>query len=98
MTGPRKRAQTKPADPQAVVETPEPLPEQPDADEVEAAEATAAEVEVVETPSEPDPPAEPETTKSDLQKVETPCSECFASGWADGIFAVGCEHGTWSRN
>lgn len=44
------------------------------------------------------PAADKKPTKSDLQKVEQPCSECFPDGWGDGFFARGCEHGTWARD
>lgn len=49
----------------------------------------------------PDPdtatPSDPKPEKSDLQPVETPCAQCFPTGWPAQSFSVGCEHGTWTR-
>ncbi|MGW5123307.1 hypothetical protein ACWEQ7_04430 [Streptomyces sp. NPDC004069] len=36
--------------------------------------------------------------RSDLQTVERPCPECIPNGWPEGVFAVGCTHGTWTRD
>lgn len=100
MAAPRKRTQTKPADPE-VVEAPEVQPEEAEPDEVEAVEDetdTAPPVEQEEAAApELAPPTSPEPAKSDLQAVEAPCSLCFPNGWPDLVFAVGCEHGTWYR-
>lgn len=27
-----------------------------------------------------------------------PCTECLPGGWPDGASAVGCTHGTWTRD
>ncbi|MFE9448271.1 hypothetical protein [Streptomyces sp. NPDC006739] len=39
-----------------------------------------------------------ELERSELQAVDEPCTECFPRGWPDHSFAVGCEHGTWTRD
>ncbi|MFB6955449.1 hypothetical protein ACFCYB_00075 [Streptomyces sp. NPDC056309] len=36
-------------------------------------------------------------SRSDLQPVERPCTECMPGGWPEGAFSVGCTHGTWVR-
>ncbi|MEU1800900.1 hypothetical protein [Streptomyces sp. NPDC019937] len=36
--------------------------------------------------------------KSDLQRVDQPCTECMPNGWPEGAFSVGCTHGTWVRD
>ena len=32
------------------------------------------------------------------KKDDTPCEEHFPTGWPDGVTAVGCEHGSWTRS
>lgn len=78
---PRKRAESKPAEPEAATQETE-LPDADSGDE-ETAEAAA--------------PAAKKPAQSDLQAVEAPCPECFPNGWPDGGFGLGCEHGTWYR-
>lgn len=79
---PRKRAETKPDEPDLPVsETP---PEDPAAPTPEEPSREAA------TKDEP--------KKSDLQTVEQPCPICIPNGWVDGAFSMGCEHGTWVRD
>lgn len=45
----------------------------------------------------PDGDEEPGPERSDLQSVEAPCAECFPNGWPAQGYAVGCTHGTWTR-
>lgn len=89
---PRKRVDPKPEPPEQepVVQT------LPPADPPEE----QAPVDSGQSPNPDEPPAdEPKKPeKSDLRDVEQPCTECFPSGWADGAFSHGCEHGTWVRD
>ena len=81
---PRKRAETKPADP---VET----ATDEAAEETAPAEAAAAE--------EPSSGSESKPTAKRKQHTDPePCTECFPGGWPDGSTGLGCEHGTWSRD
>lgn len=94
---PRKRAAVKPpepdslesAAPEADAEVPEvPTPVE-DADVAEAVEPTA------ENPAEEAAPDE--TPEAEPQAEDGPCPICVPGGWADGVTAVGCEHGHWTR-
>jgi hypothetical protein len=92
---PRKRAETKPAEPLAA--DPEARPEEAD----QLGPPDSRDPEEVGHADTPDAAAtgdgkDPE--KSDLQTVEQPCPVCFPNGWADGAFSHGCEHGTWIRD
>jgi hypothetical protein len=44
------------------------------------------------------PSEDKEPADGDLRQVPQPCGECFPDGWGDGVFARGCEHGTWVRD
>lgn len=79
---PRKRAESKPAEP---VEPQ--LGEDPAAPEAAAAEEPP--------PASPD---SDKPKKSDLQAAEQPCPICIPNGWVEGAFSMGCEHGTWVRD
>lgn len=94
---PRKRAATKPPEPdsqesaalEAEAETPEapaPVDESATDDTVEA----VPEASVEESLPDDTPEAEP-------QAEDAPCPICVPGGWADGVTAVGCEHGHWAR-
>lgn len=66
-------------------------------DELPEGDATAPESAAPEiAPEEAPAPEAPQ--KSDLQVVEKPCGDCFPNGWPELGYAVGCEHGTWTRD
>lgn len=84
---PRKRAQSAP-------KTEDPTtPTEPAADGDDSEQTDTPAI-----PSRPEP-ADPgtEPSRSDLQTVDAPCADCFPAGWPDQSYAVGCEHGTWTR-
>lgn len=88
---PRKRTEPKPVEPeQTLVDA----PQDPSADPTDESDDT-----ISDPNDEPHAAsADPAPTKSDLQAVEQPCTTCFPTGWPDGAFSVGCEHGTWMRD
>lgn len=54
-------------------------------------------------PEQPEAPTEaasqaPQETKRGRRTAETPCQSCFPDGWPDDATAVGCEHGSWTRD
>ena len=54
-------------------------------------------------PEQADAPTEttshaPQETKRGRRTAEAPCKICFPDGWPDSVTAVGCEHGSWTRD
>jgi hypothetical protein len=100
---PRKRAASAPkAEPEQEPLAPETEDEaagrQADADSHEPAEETADPTPTDGGGQEPDSAKdEDNAARNDLQAADKPCGECFPNGWPEGIFSVGCTHGTYIR-
>lgn len=45
---------------------------------------------------QPAPPAEAKPKRN--KPANLPCAECFPNGWPETSTAVGCEHGSWTRD
>lgn len=50
------------------------------------------------TATAPPDDTEDKPKRSSRKTVEQPCPECFPEGWPATSTAVGCEHGTWTRD
>lgn len=62
-----------------------------------AESAPQPEPELPETPAE-ETSEEPQAAKRTRRTAVEPCTTCFPDGWPDGATAVGCEHGSWTRD
>ena len=83
---PRKRAQSAP---------------KTDSDaELLADDATEQEDSGAEGSTAPAPPddTEDKPKRGSRRHSDQPCTTCFPEGWPDGAIAVGCEHGSWTRD
>jgi hypothetical protein len=44
------------------------------------------------------PEPAPKPAKAARRTASAPCTTCFPGGWPETSTAVGCEHGSWTRD